>query len=871
MTTQAVLKALYGNPSKARKPSPEPRRQPALPSVGQIHLTQDGQSLLLSIEQSGETIAFINTALSDAQLVKQERRHSVQHARQSGRMVSKTMLVYQIPANHENTMALIRLGKQIRQSGQQLRATNDRTRSHFQTHREQAANRARAKRDQQETPVLPVAAPVPPTTPNRDTGSTAVLPVNQPKAAATRHGYKANPNDPADIQIITGQTPTTQHQATALRIRAARDPNDQERLINGFPNEGLYEAIMSHPGARYVKGAKKRAGYFRVPISETTGKLLKVLSTRYGLAAETHVPVLNNRPTGEVIRDRLTHLRNSYRLSNTETLADLKGTLGNLPEIPRPDGLNYLPYQEAGIRYALTLGNALIADEPGLGKTIQAVGVSNALPDTRRILVIPPASLKINWKREWEKWCAKGLSVERVKDGKPDSWPTNADVVILNFDLVEQHHERLTEKPWDILIVDEAHALKTADTKRTKLILGHGSGQKHIPGIPANRKLFLTGTPILNRPLELWPLANALDPDFFSSKRNFEVRYCDGHQTRFGWVAKGASNLDELNRQLRARIMVRRRKSQVLKDLPPKTRQLIELDHPALAAHNDAFSKLAEAQKSLRHLFDQREALKDQAKRGDISENHYLDQASKLAGEAKVAFHQMSEVRKETAIAKVPQVMELLKTTLANGKVILFCHHHEVVEAYADALNKHFRKQAGRNGTPNTVAIVTGKTPNDERQAQADRFQEDDNCQVFIGTIGAAGTGLTLTEASTVLFAELDWVPGNMNQAEDRAHRIGQKDHVLVYHTAIESSLESRMVRRLIEKQATIDAALDDGVVPEPITGNEASTTRQSFEDWLLSIAESSNTPSTPIEDHFSGALDRNGHHPINQHAPMTP
>ena len=131
----------------------------------------------------------------------------------------------------------------------------------------------------------------------------------------------------------------------------------------------------------------------------------------------------------------------------------------------------------------------------------------------------------------------------------------------MNFDLVEQHHARLTEQPWDILIVDEAHALKNRDAKRTRAIFGYGTGRNHTPGIQAKRTLLLTGTPILNRPAELYTLAHALDPDFFSDAFAYERRYCDGKKTDYGWNARGASNLKELQRELRARIMVRRQKS----------------------------------------------------------------------------------------------------------------------------------------------------------------------------------------------------------------------------------------------------------------------------------------------------------------------
>ncbi|ONF42500.1 hypothetical protein BTO32_14905 [Marinobacter lutaoensis] len=760
-------------------------------------------------------------------------------------METRTWLTFQYPATDANARATLALAKRITQTGtERIQITDRRSRQYFDSQRArllQQHTETRIRRQEDGSALRAALAA---------SAGMAGQPEKRVLIADTPQGKSDSP----DITVVTGRTPATRLQATALKIYALRDPNDPERLRNGYSNAGLYELILSHPGARYVKGTKTRSGYFRVPVSETTANLLKVLMNRYGLRPEARVPVLGNKPFVAAIKERLHHLRNCYQLS---FLDSLETTIGR-PNLPRPKGLNYLPYQEAGIRYALTLGNALIADEPGLGKTIQAIGVSNALPDTRRILVITPASLKINWQREWRKWSVKELSVHRVPDGRPESWSPDADVVVLNFDLVEQHYERLTEKPWDLLIVDEAHALKNPDAKRTKLILGHGQGRNHVPGIPAQRRLYLTGTPTLNRPRELWPLVHSLDPDFFSDRRAFEVRYCNGHQTKYGWDARGASNLSELHRQLRARVMVRRKKDQVLKDLPPKTRQLIELDHPAVSAYTGSFRKLSEAQKTLRALYDERQELDARAHRGEIAHESYQQQAHRLSEAARIAFHQMSQARKETALAKVPQVVELIKTTLSNGKLILFCHHHEVVEAYVDALNQHFKREAGRQGTPNTVAVVTGQTANDERQVQADRFQEDDRCRVFIGTIGSAGTGLTLTEASTVLFAELDWVPGNMSQAEDRAHRIGQKDHVLVYHTAIEHSLEARMIRRLIEKQEVIDQTLDGPSVPSDRLNRPATEDAEDrFMDWVFSIAQSASDAAGIVgADELGGTLD---------------
>lgn len=862
-------------PSKAL-PSGQPHaptHPDTLPVIGRIKVAPEHRGWFVQIRQHAETIALLHRLTNDvpgARHLKTETRHSVAQARKTGKVSTAAYASFFLPNSARALSPLLDQARALRTQGRgRLVADDEATRTALKViqrslrqHETQTALKREAERQ-----------------------ASSLQPSSDP--SLTRVASQT-----PDIQVLTGRTPQTADQAIALRIQAPRHPESQDHLYNGFPNEGLYELIMDSPGAAYIKsrkggrsGQRARAGYFKVPITSTTAALLSTLKTRYGLSAATTCPALGDQPLIEAIRSRLTVLAGTYRLSSRPALPDTLTEPGQPDEaigqplhLPVPKGLSYLPYQKAGIYYAVRMGNALIADEPGLGKTIQAIGTSNAVPEARRILIIAPASLKINWQREWQKWCTKGLRVDRISGGKPDDWPRPVDdtgqpraleVVVMNFDLVEQHHARLTEQAWDMLIVDEAHALKTRDTKRTKAILGHGTGRNHTPGIAAKRTLLLTGTPILNRPAEIFSLANALDPDFFSDAFQFERRYCNGRKTDYGWDARGASNLPELQRELRSRIMVRRQKSQVLKDLPPKTRQLIELDHPAFARANGHFAKLEQSAQTIKDCFAKRDALNARIDATPATDTdalaRYAQQVRQLEREARVAFFQMSEVRKETALMKVPQVMDLIKTTLDNGKLILFCHHAEVVEAYTDALNQHFRKQAGKRGTPKTMATVTGKTPNDQRQLEADRFQEDPDCQVFIGTIQAAGTGLTLTSASAVLFAELDWVPGNMSQAEDRAHRIGQLDHVLVYHAVVEGTLDALMVRRLIEKQAVIDSALDDQVqATEQPTGLSMD---DRLADWLLDLAETQgnethsrfdiDTPLLPKHNHPHNAASR--------------
>lgn len=661
----------------------------------------------------------------------------------------------------------------------------------------------------------------------------------------TQANGQPDPHRIPEIRGISGRDPKTANQITALKIQIPRDTDDSDQIsgapVNAYRQikdpDGIYDTLMAYPGSQWVKGKKGQyRGYFRVTVTHDTPAMITELRRKHALLLDPTLP----RP----IAQRIDALHRDLKLSRA-TGAELT--------LPVPKGLDYLPYQKAGIAYAVRKGNALIADEPGLGKTIQAIGVSNTTPKARKILIVTPASLKINWAREWRKWCVKGLSIGEVAGGKPGDWPVTdtghtPDVVIINFDLAQQHHKRLTDTPWDLMIVDEAHALKNDQTKRTKLILGDGAKSA---GIPRHRTLLLTGTPILNRPKEIWTLAHALDPDYFNNKLRFALRYCNAHQTDHGWNMDGASNLKELQRELRARIMVRRRKADVLKDLPPKTRQVIPLSNDTITRRErHVIQKAADKLADIRQQRDTLEADYHASDRqSERDAQTYNEEVARLQDMEKIVFERLSLVRKETAIAKIPQVMELVEQGLeAGGKLILFAHHKEVIEAYTIALNDYFQRKAQATGRgrykrpstpPSTIAVVSGATKTNDRQPQADKFQDDPNCRVFLGSIGAAGVGLTLTKASLVIFGELDWVPGNVSQAEDRAHRLGQLGNVLVWHAVVDGSIDARMARRLVEKQAVLDSALDDDTgtqAPQPnreTQPKQVSDAERAFQEYL--------------------------------------
>lgn len=313
--------------------------------------------------------------------------------------------------------------------------------------------------------------------------------------------------------------------------------------------------------------------------------------------------------------------------------------------------------------------------------------------------------------------------------------------------------------------------------------------------IKAKRRVFLTGTPVVNRPIELWPLIQSLDPQGLGkSFWGYASRYCAAHRTRFGLDTSGASNLDELQMRLRASVMVRRLKKDVLTELPPKVRQVIEIPADGMQHLVDAEASAYSGHKA---KIDALTARAEQLRASNPAA--YAAAVQELREATSVAFEEMARARHDLAVAKIPAVIEHLDSVVeAAGKVVVMCWHHDVVDAIA--------ARYGRD-----AVAVTGKVPVEERQAAVERFQTDPTCTVFIGTIKAAGVGLTLTAASTVVFAELWWVPGDISQAEDRCHRIGQRDSVLVQHLVVDGSIDATQAKVIVAKQDVIDRALDVG------------------------------------------------------------
>lgn len=472
-------------------------------------------------------------------------------------------------------------------------------------------------------------------------------------------------------------------------------------------------------------------------------------------------------------------------------------------QLRAPKKLDYMPFQKAGIAYALSRSETLIADEMGLGKTVQVVGVVNNAPDIRNVVVVCPSSLKLNWAKEFQKWCVRKplirvLSPKGDLQTVGDPFEAKVAVFIVNYEIIDKVLQALPAKI-DLLVADEAHYIKNKDAKRAK--------ETRALATRSHKRIFLTGTPILNRPIEIWNILDILQPGAWGSEEAFGIRYANGHKRHVGngkvvWNFKGASNLEELHEKLRRNIMVRRLKKDVLQDLPDKIRQIVPLD----VTYKES-GKNAQRTARLKQIWKRAEQAG--------SDSGYREAIQDLDNEFKVDFEDIARVRHEIAQKKAPHVAQFVKDMLENvNKVVVFAHHKDVVEHLSNALQ------------PFGVVTLTGSDSIKQKQEAVEKFQKDPAIRVFIGNILAAGTGHTLTAAQHVVFAELDWVPGNVKQAEDRCHRIGQTDTVFVYHLVVDNSLDVILANTIVAKMEIEAAALGRGN-----GGQRKSVTRKTLGD----------------------------------------
>jgi len=431
-------------------------------------------------------------------------------------------------------------------------------------------------------------------------------------------------------------------------------------------------------------------------------------------------------------------------------------------EVPGLRG-QLFPFQKKGVAFIENRnGCALIADEMGTGKTVQALAYLQLHPELRPALIVVPASLKLNWKREAEYWMPdpkveilSGTSMHKL----------TGEIIVINYDILADWLPTLKALESKVLIIDESHMIKSSKARRTKAV------KQLAKGIP--HRIGLSGTPIVNRPIEARNAINIIDSSLFPNGWDFVHRYCDAKQNRYGWDFSGASNTQELHEKLVNSIMIRRKKSDVLTDLPDKIRSFIPIE---LDNETDYSKAEADFVSFVRKTKGQAAA----------------DRASNAATLAEI------EGLKQLAVTgKLKECINWITDFIeVDGKLVVFATHRFVIDALIEAF-------------PGISVKIDGGVTGEDRQKAVDDFQNNSNIRLFVGNIQAAGVGITLTAASNVAFLELPWTPGALVQAEDRCHRIGQKCSVNIHYLLASGTIEEKIAALIDKKRRVLDAVLD--------------------------------------------------------------
>lgn len=426
------------------------------------------------------------------------------------------------------------------------------------------------------------------------------------------------------------------------------------------------------------------------------------------------------------------------------------------------------PFQLVGAKKIRKFkGRALLADEMGLGKTLQALFWSFKTKKARPIIVVCPSSLKINWQREAEKHV--GMMSEILEGQKtPKRKPIqHHPIFIINYDILSYWVDWLRSLDPQVIIFDEVHYIKNRSSKRYKASQELAKDVKHV--------IAISGTPLTNRPAELWTTLNIVRPDLYKSFWAFAQKYCKPTRRPWGWEYKGATNLPTLHKELTDNLMIRRLKTDVLRDLPDKKRIIVPVQLKKFKEYREATTRFIEW-----------------LSKKDISK-------AKSAARAE-ALVKLGYLKRLAAELKLEFTMEWIDNFLedSDGKLVVFAKHQKIIKP----LYQKYRKMA---------VLVDGSVKGEKRQDAVDQFQMNKKVRLFFGNLQAAGVGLTLTKASVFLFAELDWVPADHLQAEDRIHRIGQLEHVFIYYLIALRTIEEDLADIIVNKQSISNAVLDGG------------------------------------------------------------
>ena len=439
------------------------------------------------------------------------------------------------------------------------------------------------------------------------------------------------------------------------------------------------------------------------------------------------------------------------------------------------------PFQKAGVAYAVKNEKVFIADEMGLGKTVQAIASIQKL-NAYPAIIVCPASLKFNWEKEWNTWLPNREVAVWNGKGAP------AEVVIINYDMLMKRLEDLQSLKAKAIVFDESHYIKNRKTQRTK------AAKSLVKGI--EYRFFLTGTPIVNRPIELVSQLEIMGRlNEFGGFWKFAERYCNAHYTRFGLDLSGAMNLDELNERLRGKCFIRREKKEVLKELPDKRKVTVPVDIDNRKDYDNYEQEfIAWVQKRKEEAPQNEKIMKQLKAEGFNLSPEKKELIAKMIAErnAEKAEHlfRIETLKQKAAKGKMKQAKEWISDFIESGeKLVVFATHKEIVNEVANEFKCH---------------KIMGETPAIERQKIVEDFQNNPDTKLIVLNIKAGGVGITLTASSNVLFLEYPWTPADLEQAIDRTHRIGQKDSVTAWFLVGKDTIDEEILDMLGIKQSIV-------------------------------------------------------------------
>ncbi|XP_022246250.1 SWI/SNF-related matrix-associated actin-dependent regulator of chromatin subfamily A-like protein 1 isoform X2 [Limulus polyphemus] len=451
-----------------------------------------------------------------------------------------------------------------------------------------------------------------------------------------------------------------------------------------------------------------------------------------------------------------------------------------------------LPFQRKGVSFGIYKGGRLlIADDMGLGKTIQAIGIADYYKDEWPLLIVAPSSVRYTWAEAFHTWLPSLDPQEiNVVNSSKDS-VSGSKVVIMSYDILTRKVKFIQNQKFQVVIMDESHFLKNFKSARTQAAL--------VVMKTCKRVILLSGTPALSRPMELYTQISAINNKVFPNYTDFGIRYCNGKIMPWGWDFTGSSHMTELQLLLEETVMIRRLKAEVITQLPAKRRQMVLLDPSVVHSH--------------------KKILEFMSKEVNRTNLHGMERRGKLL-----------QYFRETGFAKLSAICDYIKDLLeAERKFLCFGHHQSVLDAICKSI-----KEKGIQ-----YIRIDGSTSSETRKQLCDKFQFNDTVRVAVLSITAANSGINLTAAHMVIFAELFWNPGILTQAEDRAHRIGQQDSVVVQYLVAQGTADDH-IWPLVQKKLEIlnKAGLSKDNFSDADTTRVKGLCQSSLDDFLEDLSK---------------------------------